>query len=67
MLFLMLISLMILSKCDQASPDLWQQLELASEILFTRNWTLAGSGLLISMLEKLSFCLTDLMTLVLMM
>ena len=40
------------SKCDQAS-DLWQQLELASELESdlrdTMDW-----GLLISMLEKLS-------------
>ena len=44
-------------KCDQASY-LWQQLELASE--------LEGSGLLISVLEKLNwFCLTGLITLVL--
>ena len=43
------------SKCDQAS-DLWQQLELASELESdlrdTVDW--AGSGLLISMLEKLN-------------
>ena len=42
------------SKCDQAS-DLWQQLELTSELDLTYEtlWTGAGSGLLISMLEKL--------------
>ena len=43
------------SKCDQAS-DLWQQLELASELEAdlrdTVDW--AGSGLLFSMLEKLN-------------
>ena len=45
------------SKCDQAS-DLWQQLELASEIKpdITRHWTVPGNGLL-----------TDLITLVLLM
>ena len=44
------------SKCDQAS-DLWQQLELASELEFDLRetlWTGAGSGLLILMLEELS-------------
>ena len=41
-------------KCNQAS-DLWQQLELASELESDlRDWTGAGSGLLISMLEKLN-------------
>ena len=40
-------------KCDQAS-DLWQQLELASELESTPPWTGAGSGLLILMLEKLN-------------
>ena len=57
------------SKCDQAS-DLWQQQELASELESTYKtlWTGAGSGLLISMLEKLNyFCLTSLITLVLVM
>ena len=39
------------SECDQVS-DLWQQLELASEL--ETLWTGAGSGLLISMLEKLN-------------
>ena len=40
------------SKCDQAS-NLWQQLELASELesICKTLWTRAGSGLLISMLE----------------
>ena len=57
------------SKCDQAS-DLWQQLELASELEFdlrdTVDWV--ESGLLISLLEKLNrFCLTGLITLVLLM
>ena len=42
------------SKCDQAS-DLWQQLELASELESDLQtlWTGARSGLLISMLGKL--------------
>ena len=40
------------SKCDQAS-DLWQQLELASELESDLRDTV-GWGLLISMLEKLS-------------
>ena len=55
------------SKCDQTS-DLWQQLELASEsdLWDTMDW--AGSDLLISMLENLSwFSLTGLITLVLLM
>ena len=57
------------SKCDQVS-DKWQQLELTSEVESDlRNsvdWT--GSGLLISMLEKLNwFRLTSLITLVLFM
>ena len=57
------------SKCDKAST-LWQQLELASEIESnlqdTVDW--GGSGLLISMLEKLIwFCLTNLIILVLLM
>ena len=57
----------ICSKCDWAS-DLWQQLELASELESelqdTVDW--ARSGLLISILEKLNwFRLTDLITLVL--
>ena len=43
------------SKCDQAS-DLRQQLELASELAsdLRDTWTGAGSGLLISMQEKLN-------------
>ena len=57
------------SRCDQASY-VWQQLELASELKFdlqdTVDW--GGSGLLISMLENLNwFCLTGLITLVLLM
>ena len=57
------------SKCDQAS-DLWQQLELASELESdlqdTVDWV--RSGLLISMLGKLSwFRLTGLITMVLLM
>ena len=41
------------SRCDQAS-DLWQQLELPSELEFDLQdtWTGAESGLLILMLEK---------------
>ena len=44
------------SKCDQAS-DLWQQLELASELESDLRDTVdgAGSGLLISMLRKLNW------------
>ena len=42
------------SKCDQAS-DLWQQLELASETL----WTDTGSGLLISEVKKTPFISFD--------
>ena len=43
------------SKCDQAS-DLWLQLQLASELEsdLRDTKTFAGSGLLISMLEKLN-------------
>ena len=49
------------SKCDQA-PDLWQQLELASEVESDLQDTNGvGSGLLISMQAKLNcFHLTDL-------
>ena len=57
------------SKCDQAS-DLWQQLELASELESDLRDTLdwGRSGLLISMLGKLSwFRLTGLITMVLLM
>ena len=57
------------SKCDQAS-DLWQQLELTSElesdIRDTVDWV--RTGLLISMLGKPSwFRLTDLIAMVLLM
>ena len=45
------------SKCDLAS-DLWQQLQLVSELelnlIFKTMWTGAGSGLLISRLGKLN-------------
>ena len=41
------------TKCDQTS-DLWQQLVLASELESDLLWTWAGSGLLISVLEKLN-------------
>ena len=57
------------SKCNQAS-DLWQQLELASELEsdLQDTWIGEGSGLLISMLERLNWCrLTGLLTLVLLM
>ena len=56
-------------KCDQAS-DLWQQLELASELEsdLSHMWTGVRRGLLISMLGKLNwFRLTDLITMVLLM
>ena len=57
------------SNCDQVS-DLWQQLEMASELECnlqnTVNW--GKKGLLISMLGKLSwFCLTGLITMILLM
>ena len=57
------------SKCDQAS-DLWQQLELASELESDLRDTVGweGSSLLISMLEKFNwFHLIGLITLVLLM
>ena len=57
------------SQCDQAS-DLWQQLELASELESDLRDTVSGvrSGLLISMLGKLSkFHLAGLKTIVLLM
>ena len=57
------------SKCDQAS-DLWQQLELASELESNLSDTANSgrSGLLISMLEKLTWlCLTGLIKMVLLM
>ena len=55
-------------KCDQAS-DLWQQLELASELESDLGDTVdLGKKLLISMLGKLNwFCLTSLITMVLLM
>ena len=54
-------------KCDQAS-DLWQQIELASELESDQLWTGVRSGLLLSMLGQLSwFRLTDLITMVLLM
>ena len=57
------------SKCDWAS-DLWQQLDwlLNLNLIYETLWTGVRSGLLISMLGKLSwFCLTCLMTMVLLM
>ena len=57
------------SKFDQAS-DLWQQLELASELnlIYETLWTGERSGFFISVLGKLNwFCLTSLITLVLLM
>ena len=46
----------LFSKCDQAS-DLLQQAELVSELEsdFKTLWTVAGSGLSILVLEKLSY------------
>ena len=43
------------SKCDRAS-DLWEQVDLTSELvsIYETLWTGVGSGLLISMLGKLS-------------
>ena len=77
MTFLIMLSVILISKLmtllcfkyDQAF-DLWQQLKLASELETdlwdTVDW--AGSGLLISMLEKLNwFDLASLITLVLLM
>ena len=78
MTFVIMLSVILLSilmivlsilKCDQAS-DVWQQVELASELKSDLRDTvdLAGSGFLISMQEKLNwFCLTGLITLVLLM
>ena len=65
----MLMVLLSTLKCDQVS-DLFQQLELASELESnlrdTVDW--ARNGLLTSMLEKLNFFhLTCLITLVLLM
>ena len=56
------------SKCDWAS-DLWQQqLELLLNLIYKTLWTWVRSGLLISILGKLSwFHLTDLITMVLLM
>ena len=56
-------------KYDQAS-DMWQQLELAfeDEYEYETLWTVTRSGLLILLLEKLSwFCFSILITLVLLM
>ena len=56
MTFLMMLSVILLSMLmihDQAS-DLWQQLVLASELTLGLRDTVVGSGLLISILEKLS-------------
>ena len=57
------------SRCNQAS-DLWHQLDwlLNLNLIYETLWTGAGNGLLISMLGKLNwFCLTSLITLVLLM
>ena len=55
------------SKCDQAS-DLWQQLELASELGYNLQDTVDRGRKWLEVLEKLSwFCLTSLITLVLLM
>ena len=72
MTFLMMLSVILLSmlittlyfECDQAF-DLWQQLELTSELesIYETLWNGAGSGLLISMQEKLNwFSFTGLIT-----
>ena len=72
MTFLMMLSVILLSmlittlyfECDQAF-DLWQQLELTSELesIYEALWNGAGSGLLISMQEKLKwFSFTGLIT-----
>ena len=72
MTFLMMLSVILLSmlittlyfECDQAF-DLWQQLELTSELesIYKTLWNGAGSGLLISMQEKLKwFSFTGLIT-----
>ena len=47
-------------KCDQAS-DLWQELELASELnlIYETLWTEVRSGLLISVLGKTQLVLFD--------
>ena len=60
MLSVILLSMLIilLSKCDQAS-DLWQELKLASELESDLQDTVDWDKL-ISMLEKLWFCLTNL-------
>ena len=58
---------LLYTNIDQAS-DLWQQLELASWTWIWSMWSRAWSGLLISILEKLSwFHLTSLIALVLLM
>ena len=55
------------SQSDQAS-DLWQQLELAFDLESDLQDTVVGNGLLISILGKLNwFCLTGLITMVLLM
>ena len=55
------------SKCDQAQ-DLWQKPELASGLESDLRDTVAWDiGLLISMLERFSFHVTGLITLVLLM
>ena len=56
------------SKCDRAS-DLWQkQLELLLNLIYKTLWTWVRSGLLISILGKLSwFHLTALITMILLM
>ena len=64
-----MLMILLCSKCDQAS-DVWQQLELASELESdlqdTVDWK--ERALTILMLEKLnSFCLADLIILVLLM
>ena len=70
-MFSMMLMILV-SSCsiyDQVSYQ-WEQLELAAELQSDIGtlWTGAGSGLLISRLEKINlFCLTVLITLVLLM
>ena len=52
-ILLSMLMILLYFKCDQVS-DLWQQLELTSE-LESDLWTGTGSGLLISMLEKFNW------------
>ena len=51
------------SKCDQAF-DLWQQLELNFNLIYETLWTGVRSGMLISMLGKLSWFLITMVLLI---